>query len=83
MRWLVYYPEDPDEKYSKDLSVYPLEKLIEMQNEIEDCIRELRANEPHAKRKYEDDHRIWFAQCQGYLADLRDVRDAIEKIKQK
>ncbi len=82
MRWLVYYPDEPWEK-SEDFTRYSLQELYEMQDRIEKELYELRMNEPSAKRKNEDAHKIWFSMSQGYLADLRQIRDAIFIVKER
>ncbi len=83
MRWLRYYgPIDQDEGMYEDLTKLPLQELYEMHQRIEEDLKELRMNEPSAKRKNEDAHIIWFSQCQGCIARLKEVRDAICVVKE-
>ena len=82
MRWLIYGPEDQDRMW-EDLTALPLQELYERHSCIEKHLEELRKNEPSPKRKNEWAHTVWFSQCQGCIADLRKVRDAIYIVKKR
>ena len=76
MRWQFYGFDEPG-GIVKDLDSYSLQDLYIMQARIEERLESLREKEPHAKRKYEREHKIWFSICQSCIDDLKDVRDAI------
>ena len=73
---------DQYEGMYEDLTKLSLQDLYEMHDRIEEDLKELRMHEPSAKRKNEDAHILWFSKCQGCIARLRKVRDAISAVKE-
>lgn len=61
-----------------DLAAIPLEKLYQMQADVEDHLAELRALEPSPKRGNTKKHIVWFTSCQDEIKQLHDIRDAIQ-----
>ena len=76
MRWLEYAPKNV-EGLAPILPEKTLSELYDIQTDIENKLKELRLKEPSAKRKYERDHKIWYDECQGYIEDLKEIRDLI------
>ncbi len=77
MKWQHYGPDVQDEMCF-DLKAAPLEKLYQLQADVEARLAELRASEPSPKRENTEKHIIWFSFCQNEIKRLHDIRDAIQ-----
>ena len=62
MRWQFMGSKTPAGMH-EGLTAFPLQRLYEIQKQIEKRLDDLRKNEPSAKRWNETAHRVWFAQC--------------------
>lgn len=78
MRWQIYGHEEWNDM-SEDIDNYSLKQLGEMRRRAKEHLLDLRDSEPSSKRKNEEVHRVWFAQCQQVIQDLNQIDLAISR----
>ena len=78
MRWQLYGHEESD-YMTENLDNYSLNQLGEMRKRAKEHLLDLRDSEPSPKRKNEEIHTVWFAQCQKVIQDLNQLDIAISR----
>ena len=82
MRW-QHFGTDVPNAMDLELAGVPLKELYQMQADVEASLAGLRASEPSPKRRNTEEHIIWISLCQDMIKRLQDIRDAIQKEKEK
>ncbi len=77
MRWQNPWPWPEQFEGTEEYLRLSLEELYDCQAKIEQQIKKIREEEPPTKRKYEDQHKIWFSVCHNWINELDKIRDAI------